>query len=158
MLSKDFAFSSQRLSYHGIRKEDADYIVLWRNDPDNYKNFLNAKPITMQSHLEWFEKYLQDNSRFDFIIEDEEGDPIGTCGLSGISESRCEISYMIGSVDARGRGFATEAIKALCEVAFNELGVPLIEANILPQNTASIKTAEKCGFSKHGDVYRLRRG
>lgn len=157
MLSKDFVFSSQRLRFHGIRKEDAELIVSWRNDPDNYRNFLNAKPITLESHLKWFEGYLDDDTRFDFIIEDSSGTPIGTCGLSEISESGCEISYMIGALDARGKGYATEAIKALSELAFRELGVPVIEARILSHNVASRKAVEKCGFCEHNGVYALCR-
>lgn len=157
MLSKDYAFRSQRLKFRGIRREDADHIVAWRSDPENYMNFLTAKPITKESHLEWFQDYLNDPTRFDFIIMDQCGMPIGTCGLSDITEDKCEISYMIGVTNARGNGYAAEAIEAFSKVAFEVLGVTCIEAQILPHNIASIKAAERCGYRKQDNLYRLCR-
>lgn len=157
MLAKDFAFQSKRLRYRGIREEDADAIVEWRNNPDNYKNFLNAKPLTKEEHLAWFQKYLEDVTRYDFIIEDSNGDSIGTCGLSNITEKACEISYMIGALGARGKGYATEAIEALSKMAFDNLGVSFIEARILSHNEASIRAAEKCRYQEYERVFRLPR-
>ena len=84
-LDKEFTFRSDRLSFRGMREEDADLVVAWRSDPENYMNFLNAKPITKESHLAWFADYLKDATRFDFMIQDAEGNVIGTCGLSGIA-------------------------------------------------------------------------
>lgn len=154
MLSKDYSFASERLRFRGIQEGDADFIVSWRSNPENYQNFLNAKPITIENHLRWFAGYLDDETRYDFLILDSEGRPIGTCGLSEITEDSCEISYMIGASDARGQGFATESIEALSEVAFNELGVSFIDARILAHNLASKKAAEKCGFLENEVVYR----
>lgn len=157
MLDKDYAFGSKRLFFRGIREEDAAFIVSWRSDPENYRNFLNAKPITMGSHLEWFKNYLNDDTRYDFLISDAGGRPIGTCGLSDITDASCEISYMIGDASARGNGYATEAIEAVSNIAFQELGVSFIDARILPHNVASKKAAEKCGFREYEDVHRLYR-
>lgn len=139
-LSKDYEFESQRLRFRGIQRDDADTIVTWRSNPANYRNFLDATPATLKGHLEWFEGYLSDSSRYDFLILEGER-PIGTCGLSSIGSDACEIGYMIGDISARGKGYATEALRRLAEVAFDELGVSYVDARILPHNEASIKVA-----------------
>ena len=156
-LAKDFRFESQRLRFRGIQERDAETIVRWRSNPGNYQCFLNARPITLEEHTKWFGRYLDDHSRFDFLIEDNKGNPIGTCGLSNITNESCEISYMIGDEEARGKGYATEAVKALVEIAFNELGVACIDARILSQNIASTRVVSKCGFDEVEKVFKLRR-
>ena len=155
-LDKGYRFESERLSFRGIAVEDAETIVGWRNEPKNYKNFLNAKPITLESHLAWFRRYLNDSSRYDFMIF-ESGKPIGTCGLSAIVDKSCEANIMIGDVSCRGKGYATEACKAITEVAFDELGVDRVVAHILPHNTASIKMFQSCGFFESERIFTKER-
>ena len=48
------------------------------------------------------------------------------------------------------KGFAKEAILRTVKFAFEELGLHRIEANIMPSNKLSIRTAEKCGFVYEG--------
>ena len=140
-LSKDYSFESERLRFRGIEERDAEAIVTWRGDPANYRNFLDPRPITLEGHLAWFSRYLDDPTRFDFLIEDGDGSAVGTCGLSNINGDSCEISYMIGAIESRGKGYATEALKALTEVAFRELGVEHVDARILAHNEASMRVA-----------------
>lgn len=155
MLSKTYTFDSERLTFRGIQRSDASNIVAWRSDPENYYNFINSKPVTAEEHLRWFENYLNDGTRYDFLITDANGRPIGTCGLSNISEISCEISYMIGEPDVRGKGYATEAIRTLSDIAFQKLEVAFIEARILPHNLASKRAAEKCGYREREGIFRL---
>lgn len=156
-LSKDYSFESERLRFRGIERGDAEAIVRWRADPANYRNFLDARPITLESHLRWFSSYLEDPTRFDFLIEDADGSPLGTCGLSNVKGESCEISYMIGAAEARGKGYATEAVRALTEVAFRELGVERVIARVLPHNAPSARVVEKCGYDNMELVYGIPR-
>ena len=156
-LSKDYRFKSERLNYRGIAKSDAHVIVCWRSNPANYRYFLTARSISLEEHLTWFERYINDPTRFDFIIEDSSGKAIGTCGLSAISAVSCEISYMIGEETARGKGYATETVRTLTDIAFKELGVDYVDARILPNNEASLKVVQKGGFYERERVFRIER-
>ena len=40
----------------------------------------------------------------------------------------------------------TEAVEAAAGIAFEDLGLHRIEANIMPKNRASLRVAEKAGF------------
>lgn len=154
-LSKDYRFKSERLCFRGIEEGDACAIVRWRSNPDNYRYFFNSRPITMEEHCAWFKKYQKDPTRYDFIIEDSNGNAIGTCGLSRITGEGCEVSYMIGEVDARGKGYATEAIRAITDIAFSELGVSHIDARVLAHNDNSSKAALRSGFVEYERVFRI---
>jgi RimJ/RimL family protein N-acetyltransferase len=45
-----------------------------------------------------------------------------------------------------GKGIATEAAKACLEYGFEELGLKRIIGMVLPENGASVRVLEKCGF------------
>lgn len=156
LISKSCAFSSERLRYRGISLADSEKIVFWRSKPENYQNFLSARPLTLEEHLRWFEGYMEDPTRFDFMIINDRGESIGTAGVSNITASSCDVSYMIGDESSRGRGYATEALKAMCGIAFDELGVGEVVARILPGNEASRRVALRGGFSEHNGLFKLK--
>lgn len=156
-MDKDFSFESERLRFRGIRREDAEAIVAWRSDPANYRYFFNASPITLKGHLAWFERYLGDTTRYDFLVMGEDGKPIGTTGLSSITADSCEVSYMIGDVRARGKGYAKETVRRLTEVAFDELHVDNVYARIVAGNDASVAVVEAVGYSEAERVFRIGR-
>lgn len=50
----------------------------------------------------------------------------------------------------RGRGYATEAVKALVQWAFSHTEVREVVAETLPDNGPSIRVLERCGFMRAG--------
>lgn len=157
MLSKTSSFSSERLSYRGIERGDAGLIVAWRSDPENAACFFGDAP-TLESHLRWFEGYLLDASRHDFMIFDPEGNPIGTVSLSDDGDGSCEVGYMIGERSARGHGYAAEAVRAACRVASEHIGARRVVARIKPGNVASERVAAAAGLRDRGRVWCVELG
>ena len=157
-MDKDFSFKSERLRFRGIKESDAETIVAWRSNPANYRFFFNAKPITLEEHLVWFGRYLDDPTRYDFMMMGEGGESIGTVGLSSIASGSCEISYMIGDVKARGKGYAKEAVRRLTEIAFDELGVEEVVARVVPGNDASAAVLAGSDFAEVERVFRAKKG
>ncbi|HSS21774.1 MAG TPA: GNAT family protein [Pyrinomonadaceae bacterium] len=49
-----------------------------------------------------------------------------------------------------GRGFMTEAIQLVLRFAFSDLILHRVEANVQPENTASINVLRRTGFQKEG--------
>jgi RimJ/RimL family protein N-acetyltransferase len=60
-----------------------------------------------------------------------------------------EVSYFLRA-SARGRGFATRAVRLIASWAFRELGLERIELRAHPENEASIRVAERAGFTREG--------
>lgn len=56
-----------------------------------------------------------------------------------------ELAYCIG-YQYEGKGFISEAIRALSEYAFKELKIKTLQIIVHETNNASIKVAKKCGF------------
>ncbi len=78
----------------------------------------------------------------------ETGMRLGCSGLTFETDSRAEIGYVF-SRQAWGRGYATETVLAVMEAA--RLLAPLdLVADVHPDNTASTRVLEKCGFIGEG--------
>ena len=61
-----------------------------------------------------------------------------------------EISYLVYDPKQRGKGVATEATKLLVQYLFETKQVSRIRLIIHPDNAASRRLAEKCGFQHEG--------
>jgi RimJ/RimL family protein N-acetyltransferase len=61
-----------------------------------------------------------------------------------------ELSYVVYAAEQRGKGVATEAITLLVRYLFETKRVNRIRLVIHPENGASRRLAEKCGFQHEG--------
>lgn len=61
-----------------------------------------------------------------------------------------EVGYQIFNSEHRGKGYASEALRLLSNYLFESTQVNRIELRIATQNPASVKVAEKQGFSLEG--------
>ncbi len=106
----------------------------------------------------WLEK-LRAASRPDpwrhgfFLIEREHRCVIDTAGFKGPPDSRgvVEIAYGIAP-SYQGKGYATEAARALVAFASASLEVQILRAHTLPTANASTRVLSKCGFRHVANV------
>lgn len=89
------------------------------------------------------------------VIEKHSGELIGYCGLFFYPDINGRPEIEIGYRLARawwGRGYATEAVTAVRDFAFDTLGLSRLVALIDPANVASVRVAEKAGMRHEADV------
>jgi RimJ/RimL family protein N-acetyltransferase len=108
---------------------------------------------------------IEDAERFIAAVNRQDGeatfaitrgaDLIGVCGVEP-RETAPEIGYWLGA-PYWGRGFATEAVRAVIDHAFGTLGHDTLQAGARIGNPASRRVLEKCGFQWTGvGLYRIR--
>jgi RimJ/RimL family protein N-acetyltransferase len=87
------------------------------------------------------------------VVERESGELVGDCGLFLADDVGPDIELAYGiRPDRRRRGYATEAAAACLRVAFEELGLPRVVADLEdPGNVASMHVLEKVGFVRIGE-------
>jgi RimJ/RimL family protein N-acetyltransferase len=83
-----------------------------------------------------------------FLIE-QAGEPIGMVGLEWRTPEVPELGYWFG-VEHWGRGYATEAARAVIDYAFDEFDCERLLAAARVTNPASRRVLEKCGFQWTG--------
>ena len=90
--------------------------------------------------------------RFYIMEKEKPYEVIGSIALSNVVTGAfwsCFLGYKLDQ-EHGGRGYMTEAVKAVVEYGFETLKLHRIEANIMPRNAASIAVVTKCGFEYEG--------
>jgi RimJ/RimL family protein N-acetyltransferase len=145
---------TERLVLRPLRAEDALAIAEGCADPE-VPRFIPHIPddyglSDAQAYVEQVEGMDDDDPERVFAIADPENDK-----LIGLADIRVREGGALGywlAPEARGRGLATEAARALVEWATQEHGVRKLTLTAHPDNTASQRVAEKAGFRRVGLV------
>ena len=87
------------------------------------------------------------------VIEKETGECIGQAAFFLVDSKNqfAEIEYCIGRA-FQGKGYATEATKALIRYGFEEIGLNKVQICARTVNTPSRRVIEKCGFTYEGTL------
>jgi RimJ/RimL family protein N-acetyltransferase len=83
-----------------------------------------------------------------FLVE-AKGEVVGGANIGFYEEDIAEVSYYLAA-SARGRGYATRAVRLLARWAFEENGVERLVLRANPANGASLRVAERAGFTREG--------
>ena len=99
------------------------------------------------------DKYKQDNFYCWGITSKEEDSLVGLVELLRLDaqNNSCSFVYMLGH-DFWNQGYGTEALKAVFQFAFKELGVERIAADHISLNTASGAVMRKAGMNYMGTI------
>jgi RimJ/RimL family protein N-acetyltransferase len=66
-----------------------------------------------------------------------------------LEQGRAGVGYWLAP-HARGRGVVTHAVRLVARWAFEDLGLARLELTCAPDNQASQRVAERCGFTREG--------
>lgn len=86
------------------------------------------------------------------IIDTETNHIIGHAGIYKIDKRsrKAEYGILIGSKNARGKGYGKKITNAMTDYAFSVLGLHKIKALVLKENLPSYYMFKKCGFVDEG--------
>ena len=147
--------STVRLTLRSFAPEDAESCLHnWTADKEIYR-YLSAQPQTAEEVREWLssadEAYADPRTYYWAIEETRSGEVIGELFVDdfGTSSRWCEVDWKIGPA-FQGKGYATEAARAVLEYLIREVGFHRIEAKCCVENTASERVMQKLGMNKEG--------
>ncbi len=143
---------TERLLLRRSVPEDAAAISAYRSDPDvnRYQGWERTDPDGVRAEIEemadrrpgepggWVQLSVRERDTGSFV---------GDVGLSRVDDEAdvIKVGYTIAPA-AQGVGYATEAVHALADYAFDELGAQVVRAHASAENAASIRVAEKVGM------------
>ncbi len=147
--------ASLRLRY--IRYDDLDSIHHLHSLPETNKYNTLGIPehidVTKQILNQWLEAYSKNPVQsYMFVIEWKESNLfVGLAALNlGKPKYRSAEIWFKLLPEFWGKGFATEALKALIHFGFKDLNLHRIEAGCAVDNMASMKVLEKAGMQQEG--------
>jgi ribosomal-protein-alanine N-acetyltransferase len=90
---------------------------------------------------------------FYFLLIDKNNQKVlGECGFHtwSMPHRRAELFYSLRNDTDKRKGYMSEAVKAILNYGFNELGIHRVAALTAPSNEASIALLKHYGFTKEG--------
>lgn len=147
--------NSERLYLRPLCPGDASpAYAAWLNDPE-VNRFLEIRHQhhSVESCRQFVESMNDDPVQHLFgIFLAEMDEHIGNIKIGFINSrySTAQLSLFIGSKQAWGKGYATEAIRLATRHAFEDLGLLRVEAGCYSENLASLKAFMKSGYAVEG--------
>lgn len=139
---------TDRLIIREFERSDLEIFAQLTGDGEVMKYVGDSQPLTRAQTGRWIENSQRNYERFGygtFAVTDRKGLIIGYCGLVPRPPRAAEIIYGFTTA-CWGRGYATEAARAVIDFAARATPLTHIIATVDPENTASIKIIEKLGM------------
>jgi RimJ/RimL family protein N-acetyltransferase len=147
-------FLTERLLLRRPRAEDAEAIFArYACDPEvtRYLSWRTHRQLSdTRAYLAWcdFEWTRWPAGPFMIFTREPGGSLIGGTGLAFRSATEASTGYVLAR-DAWGKGYATECLRAMIELA-RGLGVRRLESVCHLEHRASAHVMEKCGMRREG--------
>ena len=147
---------TQRLLLRRLTNDDTDEMFFLRSNKDVLR-YLGREPTKsveeVRQFLESINKNIDKNESilWGISLANDKEKIIGTICLWNFNKEnyRSEIGYLLHPAHW-GKGIMKEAISRVIEYGFNDLNLHSIEAQLSPDNIASVSVLEKTGFVKEG--------
>ena len=152
---------TERLSLRRARPADADATWAFRSDPQ-IADWTTRLPVSRAVYDEWYASPEWLETR---VVVERDGQLIGELHLEikdgwaqeEVSDqatgTEAEIGYVLAP-EHQGHGYATEAVRALLAICFDQLGLRRVTAGCFSDNVASWQLMERVGMRREGHKVR----
>lgn len=148
---------TERLVLRKITNDDVNEVFELRSNPETMKYI--PRPLVKNNedalaHIAMIEEKIETNTGINWGITLKDNPKLlGIIGYYRMQPEnyRAEIGYML-LPEFHGKGIIPEAVNILIKYGFENLKLHSIEAVIDPENYASEKVLQKCGFTKEAHL------
>ena len=147
----------QRVYLSPICLDDAETYTAWLNDLETTRFLtLASVQLTLAGEREHLPALSSVHNYA--IVERASNRLLGNCGLTDIEECNrtAEVGLFIGLAEARGQGYGTEALRLLCDYAFNILNLRSLMLRTYDYNARAMASYAKVGFKEIGRRRKAR--
>ena len=146
----DHVLVTGRLILRPVSTDDHDVLLAHLAAPDVRRFLFDGATLSATEITGVIEDSTRDFGRAGYglwLIHEKDGTAlVGTAGLRPLEDVGLEIFYSLAT-SAWGKGYATEAARAVLDHALGPLGLPEVLAEVDEGNTASIAVIERLGMT-----------
>jgi [ribosomal protein S5]-alanine N-acetyltransferase len=150
---------TDRLRLRSLEDDDADRLFEIYGDAETMRHVgRTGRPVVdlaaAQRAVETLRRNAAANGFSLWAIDERDGEAlVGVAGLALVDGAGPEVeaAYILRR-DRWGRGYATEALRAVLEIGHEQLGLQRIVAMAYVENDASRRVMEKAGMRPEGTV------
>lgn len=142
-------FISKRLKYRLMELNDTDTVINLRNANHVRNNYIYQKPITVDEHIKYYHTQIETGHIIQYVmIIPNNNKVIGCVFLKNIDfeVETAEYGVFIGDIEELGKGYGTDAVDQMTNIAFNVLSLKSLTLKVLSYNEVAIKTYNNAGF------------
>ncbi len=156
--------TGEKVRLRALQEEDAEDCWRWFNNWEMVRNLNRRYPISRVAEREIIEKIMKPRADDKtFAIETLDGGLyLGGVGLHQISweDRRALFGIFIGEKRYWGKGYGTDATRAIVRFGFEQMNLNRIELQVFADNERGIRCYEKVGFVREAvqRQYRYREG
>ena len=157
----DHVLSTERLVLRPVTADDHAVLLMHWTQPDVRRFLFDGAALSAAEVTETIGESVADFAARGYgiwLIELGSGAAlagsaplVGTAGLRPLEESGLEIFYSLAP-GAWGRGYATEAARAVVEYGLGPLGLPEVLAEVDEGNIASVAVVKRLGMTPYAVV------
>jgi len=132
-----------------IFEDDLESLRLWRNDTQLTKFLTKLDYVSSEKQRKWFENENANPNCYTFAIDESQTLKrlVGSVALYNFQDTSAEFGrFLIGDMDARGKGIGYLGTVLCLYLGFTKLGLLTISANVHEENVAALKAYLKGGF------------
>lgn len=161
-IADDLPLTGSRITLTSLTEQDIGKLESFFNDIASLKYYLptTVRPFNRQQLYKLLSDWNDGETCFVFAVRSG-GDLLGIVNIDDLdwTNSHAELGIALTDREARGKGYALEALSLLCDYAFNELGLHRVWSRIIDGNEASMKLFTAAGFEIEGRMRsHIRRG
>jgi len=134
------------------REEDAEFFVFWFNQPEIMFKCCFEKTVDEEKIKKDINIYHKQEDSLWFTITDLDGNIIGETGLLRMFPAwHCtDLSIIIPDPKMQHKGYGTEAIRMMIDMAFSQYEMNRISIGVVGLNTNALAFYNKMGFKQEG--------
>jgi len=134
------------------REEDAEFFVFWFNQPEIMFKCGFEKTVDEEKIKKDINIYHKQEDSLWFTITDLNGNIIGETGLLRMFPAwHCtDLSIIIPDPKMQHKGYGTEAIRMMIDMAFSQYEMNRISIGVVGLNTNALAFYNKIGFKQEG--------
>ena len=141
---------TERLILRAPRLGDVKAVAMLANDRRIAENTARIPfPYRLSDAEAFIDQVNRPGGEIAFLITLADGTVMGGCGLVAAERQPAELGYWLGLAHW-GKGYATEAVRAVIDYAFTDLDHEALASSVRVTNPVSRRVLEKCGFQWTG--------
>jgi len=151
----DHVLTTERLVLRPVTAQDHTVLLAHWSLPDVRRFLFDGEALSAVEVTETIEESARDFNESGYgiwlIQEEHETGLVGTIGLRPLEDLGLEMFYSLAP-GSWGKGYATEAARAVMEHALVDLGLPEVLAEVDEGNAASVAVVRRLGMTPFGVV------
>ncbi|WP_149181394.1 GNAT family N-acetyltransferase [Streptomyces sp. TRM49041] len=153
MAITSYLLQGPRVAIRHVRRQDYDELAaLAQESAEMLRRWLGARENTVEAFESYLERFEQPTHEGFVICLRDTGTIVGGININNIVRGTLQSGTLgyTSYASTTGRGYMTEGLRLVLQLAFGPLELHRLEANIQPDNTSSLNLVRRLGFQHEG--------